>query len=116
MTVGASRQELFSGTRAIPRAQSLDLANLEAYLAHHISGFAGPLQIDQFKGGQSNPTYLLRSPSGKYVLRRKPEGKLLPSAHAVEREYRVTHMLHTAGFPVPRPLVLCEDNNVVGTP
>jgi aminoglycoside phosphotransferase (APT) family kinase protein len=116
MTGGANRQELFSGTRTVPRAQSLDLANLEAYLAHHVSGFAGPLQIALFKGGQSNPTYFLRSPSAKYVLRRKPEGKLLPSAHAVEREYRVTHALQNVGFPVPRPMVLCEDINVVGTP
>jgi aminoglycoside phosphotransferase (APT) family kinase protein len=115
MMGGAKRQELFSGTRAVPRAQFMDLAKLEVYLIGTISGFAGPLQIEQFKGGQSNPTYLLESPSGTYVLRRKPQGKLLPSAHAVEREYRVTQALHSKGFPVPRPLVLCEDVNVLGT-
>jgi aminoglycoside phosphotransferase (APT) family kinase protein len=115
MMIGTTRQELFSGTRAIPSAQSMDLAKLEAYLASAISGFAGPLQIEQFRGGQSNPTYLLESPSGRYVLRRKPQGRLLPSAHAVEREYRVTQALHAIGFPVPRPLVLCEDLDVLGT-
>ena len=94
----------------------MDLAQLEAYLARNISGFMGPLQIAQFKGGQSNPTYLLRSPSGNYVLRRKPLGMILPSAHAVEREHRVTYALHGAGFPVPQPLALCENDNVIGTP
>lgn len=116
MMVGANRQELFSGTRAIPGAQSVKLAKLETYLAHSIPGFIGPLQIAQFRGGQSNPTYLLQAASGKYVLRRKPEGKLLPSAHAVEREYRVTLALAAIGFPVPHPLVLCEDVTVLGTP
>jgi aminoglycoside phosphotransferase (APT) family kinase protein len=115
MMVGANRQELFSGTRAIPSGQSIDVAKLELYLARTIAGFVGPLQMEQFKGGQSNPTYLLRSASGKYVLRRKPPGKLLRSAHAIEREYRVTQALHKAGFPVPRPLALCEDVNVLGT-
>jgi aminoglycoside phosphotransferase (APT) family kinase protein len=115
MIVEANRQELFSGTRAVPRAHSVNLAKLEAYLTQSISGFAGPLQISQFKGGQSNPTYLLSTLSGRYVLRCKPQGKLLPSAHAVEREYRVTRALHAIGFPVPQPLVLCEDTDVIGT-
>jgi aminoglycoside phosphotransferase (APT) family kinase protein len=71
--------------------------------------------VRQFRGGQSNPTYLLESPSGKYVLRRKPPGKLLKSAHAVDREYRVISALYAADFPVPRPYVLCKDEEIVGT-
>ena len=81
----------------------------------HVEGFEGPLTVRQFKGGQSNPTYQLESPSGKYVLRRKPPGKLLKSAHAVDREFRVISALYGAGFPVPRPYVICEDDEVVGT-
>ena len=88
---------------------------LEDYLSRHIAGFSGPLAIARFRGGQSNPTYKLTSPSGQYVLRRKPPGKLLPSAHAVEREYRVTAALHAAGFPVARPHLLCTDDGVIGT-
>jgi aminoglycoside phosphotransferase (APT) family kinase protein len=115
MMVGANRQELFSGTRAIPSGQAIDIAELESYLTRAIAGFTGPLHMDQFKGGQSNPTYLLRSTSGRYVLRRKPPGKLLPSAHAIEREFLVTQALHRVGFPVPRPLALCQDVSVLGT-
>ncbi len=81
----------------------------------HVEGFHGPLTVRQFRGGQSNPTYLLESPSGKYVLRRKPPGKLLKSAHAVDREYRVISALYAADFPVPRPYVLCKDEEIVGT-
>ncbi len=88
---------------------------LENYLGKHIAGFSGPLAIARFKGGQSNPTYKLTSSSGQYVLRRKPPGKLLPSAHAVEREYRVTAALHGAHFPVARPYLLCTDDNIIGT-
>jgi aminoglycoside phosphotransferase (APT) family kinase protein len=71
--------------------------------------------VRQFKGGQSNPTYLIETPARAYVLRRKPPGKLLPSAHAVEREYRITSALYIQGFPVPEPILLCEDESVVGT-
>lgn len=81
----------------------------------HVEGFQGPLTVRQFKGGQSNPTYLLESPSGKYALRRKPPGKLLRSAHAVDREFQVISALYAADFPVPRPYVLCTDEEVVGT-
>jgi aminoglycoside phosphotransferase (APT) family kinase protein len=81
----------------------------------HVEGFHGPVTVKQFKGGQSNPTYLLESPSGRYVLRRKPPGKLLKSAHAVDREFRVISALYAADFPVPRPYVLCEDEGVIGT-
>ena len=91
-------------------------ARLEAYLAQHMAGFAGPLTIKQFKGGQSNPTYLLETPARRYVLRRKPPGKLLPSAHAVDREYRVISALHAQNFPVAEPLAFCADEGIAGTP
>jgi aminoglycoside phosphotransferase (APT) family kinase protein len=81
----------------------------------HVESFRGPLAVSQFKGGQSNPTYLLEAESGKYVLRRKPPGKLLRSAHAVDREYRIISALYAAGFPVPRPYLLCEDGEIIGT-
>jgi aminoglycoside phosphotransferase (APT) family kinase protein len=109
------RQDEFSGLRPIDEAGRIDLAALEAYMAEHVEGFAGPLEAAQFKGGQSNPTYRLASPSGAYVLRRKPPGKLLPSAHAVDREFRVISALHPLGFPVARPHVLCEDEGLIGT-
>jgi len=85
-------------------------------MAREAPGFAGPLKVQQFRGGQSNPTYLLETPSRKYVLRRKPPGKLLPSAHAVDREYRVISALHVQGFPVAEPLAYCADESVAGTP
>jgi len=111
----SERQEQFSGTREVLDAHRFDPAPLAEYLQSHVDGFAGPLSVKQFKGGQSNPTYLLESPSGKYVMRRKPPGKLLKSAHAVDREFRVISALHAAGFPVPRPFVLCQDEEIVGT-
>ena len=104
------RQQAFSGTTAA----DIDAGALEAYLAGHIQGFAGPVSLARFKGGQSNPTYKLSTPHAAYVLRRKPFGKLLPSAHAIEREYRVTAALGEAGFPVARPLHLCTDDSVIG--
>ena len=104
------RQQVFSGTMAA----DLSLPELASYLTSHIDGFAGPLTAERFKGGQSNPTYKLSTPKGSYVLRRKPFGKLLPSAHAIEREYRVTLALAEAGFPVARPLHLCTDDGVIG--
>jgi len=110
-----SRQEENSGTRDVSAEHEIDVGLLEDYLQEHVDGFSGPLAIKQFKGGQSNPTYLLEAASGKYVMRRKPPGKLLKSAHAVDREFRVISALYTAGFPVPRPYVLCEDESVVGT-
>jgi aminoglycoside phosphotransferase (APT) family kinase protein len=104
------RQQAFSGTAAA----DIPVAPLQAYLATHLDGFAGPLSIERFKGGQSNPTYRLTTPGRILVLRRKPFGKLLPSAHAVEREYQVTDALAQAGFPVARPLHLCVDESVIG--
>lgn len=111
----SDRQEQFSGTRPVAEAHRFDEERLVQYLESHVEGFRGPLEVRQFKGGQSNPTYRLSAPSGEYVLRRKPPGKLLPSAHAVDREFRVISALYGAGFPVPRPYVLCEDEAVVGT-
>jgi aminoglycoside phosphotransferase (APT) family kinase protein len=111
----SGRQDKNTGTRDVAEAHRFDEKRLEAYLAEHIDGFQGPLTVVQFKGGQSNPTYLLRAASGHYVLRRKPPGKLLKSAHAVDREFRVISALHATGFPVPRPYLLCEDDAVIGT-
>jgi aminoglycoside phosphotransferase (APT) family kinase protein len=110
------RQQAFSGTKDVAPALRLDAARLERFLSTHIAGFAGTLAIRQFKGGQSNPTYLLETPARGYVLRRKPPGKLLPSAHAVDREYRVIRALHAQGFPVAEPLAYCADESVAGTP
>jgi aminoglycoside phosphotransferase (APT) family kinase protein len=109
------RQQAFSGTKEAAPALRLDAARLETYLAAQVAGFASPLTIRQFKGGQSNPTYLLETPSRCYVLRRKPPGKLLPSAHAVDREYRVIRALHAQGFPVAEPLLYCDDVSIAGT-
>ena len=110
-----SRQEQYSGTREVREAHRVDIAKLEEYMLSHVESFHGPLSVRQFKGGQSNPTYLLESPSGKYVMRRKPPGKLLKSAHAVDREFKVISALYAADFPVPRPYVLCKDEEIVGT-
>jgi len=110
------RQATFSGTKDVAAALAFDAAGLEAFLASRLPGFAGPLVVRQFKGGQSNPTYLLETPARRYVLRRKPPGKLLPSAHAVDREFRVISALHAQGFPVAPPLLYCDDAAVAGTP
>jgi len=113
---GIDRQEAFSGTKEVSAALRIDAARLEAYLGARVDGFAGPLTVRQFKGGQSNPTYLLETPARRYVLRRKPPGKLLPSAHAVDREYRVISALHAQSFPVAGPIIYCADESVAGTP
>jgi aminoglycoside phosphotransferase (APT) family kinase protein len=110
------RQATFSGTKEVASALAIDAARLEAFLAARIPGFRGPLRVRQFKGGQSNPTYLLETSARRYVLRRKPPGKLLPSAHAVDREFRVISALHAQGFPVATPLTYCDDADVAGTP
>ena len=111
----SERQEQNVGTRAVSATYAMNVDRLEEYMRSHVSGFCGPLQVSQFKGGQSNPTYHLQAASGNYVLRRKPPGKLLPSAHAVDREYRVISALYAADFPVPRPCCLCRDDAVAGT-
>src|SRR5438105_214723 len=102
---GLDRQIAFSGTKEVAAPLPFDLARLETYFAAHLPNFRGPLTVRQFKGGQSNPTYLLETARRQYVLRRKPPGKLLPSAHAIDREYRVTGALAAQGFPVARPLL-----------
>lgn len=94
----------------------LDEAALWNYLQRHLEDFAAPAQLRQFQGGQSNPTYLIRTPTRKFVLRKKPPGKLLPSAHLIEREYRILRALPEAEVPVPRARLLCEDSSVIGTP
>jgi len=109
------RQDEYTGTKPVDDGLGLDAAVLEPYLAGEIEGFSGPLAISQFKGGQSNPTYLLETPGKAYVLRRKPPGRLLPSAHAVDREFRVIQALYALSFPVARPYVLCMDDDVAGT-
>ena len=102
-------------TVAVKSGHGFDERRLESYLADAVPGFERPLSVRQFEGGQSNLTYLLQTPSGAYVMRRKPPGKLLKSAHAVDREFRVMKALGGKGFPVPEVLVLCEDETVVGT-
>jgi aminoglycoside phosphotransferase (APT) family kinase protein len=109
------RQVAFTGTKEVAETLRFDPARLEAYLAKEVPGFAGPLTVRQFKGGQSNPTYLLETPARKYVVRRKPPGKLLPSAHAVDREFRVISALHAKRFPVATPVIYCADDSIAGT-
>ena len=92
----------------------LDEDALGAWLGANIEGFRGPFELAKFPSGQSNPTYRIGAASGVYVLRRKPFGQLLPSAHAVDREYRLLAALHPLGFPVPRPFALCRDPGVLG--
>src|SRR5437762_3023144 len=95
--------------------QDLPLDRLEAWLRGHAEGFRGPVAAERFSGGQSNPTYKLVAGSGEYVLRRKPPGPLLPSAHAVDREFRVMRALADTPVPVPRVYALCEDEAVIGS-
>src|SRR5205085_10325850 len=109
------RQAAYTGTKDVAAPLRFDVARLEAYLTANAKGFEGPLSVKQFKGGQSNPTYYLETPARKYVLRRKPPGKLLPSAHAVDREFRAISALHKQGFPVAEPVVYCADESVAGT-
>ena len=104
-------------TREVAPALAFDAAALSDYLRAHLPDAQGPLRVEQFKGGQSNPTYMLTAANGRrYVLRRKPPGKLLPSAHAVDREYRIMRALAGSGVPVPGMHVLCLDESVIGTP
>ncbi len=104
----------FKGVKPVEERHRLDEAALEAWLKANVEGYEGPLTLNQFKGGQSNPTYQLATPKRKYVLRKKPGGKLLPSAHAVDREFRVISALYPTGFPVARPYALCADDSVLG--
>jgi aminoglycoside phosphotransferase (APT) family kinase protein len=108
--------EQFDGTMPVAERHRFDAAALASYLRANVAGFAGDLAVEQFRGGQSNPTYLLSAGAHRYVMRAKPApaAKLLPSAHAVEREYRVISALGRAGMPVPRTFALCEDESVIG--
>ena len=108
-------QDTFSGTKPVDERHRFDEAALAAWMEANVQGYEGPLEVRQFKGGQSNPTYELVTPGRAYVLRRKPPGKLLPSAHAVDREFRVISALHLTGFPVAKPYGLCSDDAVIGT-
>ena len=103
------------GTLPVPADDPIDAARVAAWMEAHVPGARGPVTLSKFKGGQSNPTYKVESPGGTYVLRRQPFGKLLPSAHAVDREYRLIAGLYPTGFPVPRPYGLCEDAEVIGS-
>jgi aminoglycoside phosphotransferase (APT) family kinase protein len=111
-----SAPEAQTGTKPVAAQHAFDVAALERHLAARLPGFAGPLAVRQFKGGQSNPTYELSTPGALYVMRSKPGpvARLLPSAHAIEREYRVMDALAGTDVPVPRMLLLCEDESVVG--
>lgn len=106
----------FEGTRPVADQQRFDMGALETWMRQHVEGFAGPLTIEQFKGGQSNPTFKLITPGQTYVMRAKPgpKAKLLPSAHAIEREYRVMAALAQTDVPVARMFALCEDESVIG--
>jgi aminoglycoside phosphotransferase (APT) family kinase protein len=106
----------FEGTRAVSGQHAFDTQRLTDWLATRLPGFAGPLQVELFKGGQSNPTYKLTTPTGRYVMRSKPGpvAKLLPSAHAIEREFAVMGGLAGTDVPVPAMLCLCEDESVIG--
>ena len=108
--------EANAGTKPVAESHQFDSAALQAYLQTRLEGFAGPLAVEQFKGGQSNPTYKLITPQRSYVMRSKPgpAAKLLPSAHAVEREFTVMSALHGSDVPVPKMHLLCEDESVIG--
>jgi len=104
----------FIGTRPVAAQHAFDVERLEAWLGGHVDGFQGPLTVEQFKGGQSNPTFLIKTPGKSYVMRRKPPGVLLPSAHAVDREYQVISALAGTEVPVAASYALCTDDSVIG--
>src|SRR6478672_10890183 len=108
-------QDRFVGTRPVAPQHAFDIGRLADFMRAHVDGFAGELQVEQFKGGQSNPTFLLSAGDRQYVLRRKPPGTLLPSAHAVDREYRVITALAATDVPVAKTHALCEDETVIGS-
>ena len=112
----ARRGAEYVGTMPVQEKHRFDEQKLARFMAERVAGFTAPVTVEQFKGGQSNPTYRLTDGAGRrYVLRRKPPGKLLPSAHAVDREFRVISALNKTDVPTPRAYALCEDDSVVGT-
>lgn len=115
MAQGVKSDEEFSGTKPVEERHRIDELRLEAWMRDHVEGYQGPLTVLQFKGGQSNPTYRLDTPGRSYVMRRKPFGKLLPSAHAVDREFRIISALGKQNFPVAKAYALCSDDSVIGS-
>ena len=109
------KQETFTGVKEVQSHLRLDTKKLEKWLVANVDGFTLPFAMHEFRGGQSNPTYQISTDSTKYVLRRKPPGELLPSAHAVDREYRVISALYKNSFPVPKTFAMCTDNDVIGS-
>tara|TARA_B100000586_G_C20078049_1_gene414045 strand:- start:20 stop:1075 length:1056 start_codon:yes stop_codon:yes gene_type:complete len=103
------------GTMEVLERHQFNEKALSSFMEENVEGFEGPLSIEEFKGGQSNPTYLIKTKAQSYVLRRKPPGKLLKSAHAVDREYRVITALNNTNVPVPRTYTLCENTEIIGT-
>lgn len=108
-------QSLFSGTQEVSKDREIDVHRLQAFMEENVAGFAGTLDVREFRGGQSNPTYSLTAGGKRYVMRRKPPGPILKSAHAVDREYKVLTALAGTGVPVPRTYALCTDESVIGT-
>ena len=108
-------QKEMVGTVEVEDRDKLDMDTLTEWFEANVAGYEGPISYSKFKGGQSNPTYRIDTPARSYVLRRQPFGKLLPSAHAVDREYQVMTGLHPTGFPVPQTFGLCEDSDVLGS-
>ncbi len=108
-------RSVFMGTGAVRDAHRFDESRLADWMTQHVPGFSGPLRVEQFAGGQSNPTFKLVTPARRYVLRRKPPGALLKGAHAVDREARVIEAVGKTGFPVPQVHGLCTDESVIGT-
>lgn len=114
MGLGVRNDSDYSGTKPVEERHRIDEASLDRWMSANVEGYKGPLTVSQFKGGQSNPTYRLDTPTTAYVMRRKPFGKLLPSAHAVDREFKVIAALHKQGFAVARAYALCMDDAVIG--
>ena len=114
MAEGVRKDEEYSGTKPVEERHRIDEIRLDGWMRENVEGYQGPLTVLQFKGGQSNPTYRLDTPQRSYVMRRKPFGKLLPSAHAVDREFRVIAALGKQGFPVAKAYALCTDDAVIG--
>ncbi len=104
------------GTNPVAARHTFDVSLLAAWLGAHLDGFEGPMQVLQFSAGQSNPTFLLTTRKAEYVLRKQPPGELLPSAHAIDREYRVMRALAGTGVPVPTTRIYCSDAAIIGTP
>lgn len=108
-------QKEFTGTQPVRKGFELNLGSLREYMQENIEDFSGDIELEQFKGGQSNPTYRINAGEKKYVLRRKPSGKLLKSAHAIDREYKVINALYNTGVPVAKAYSLCKDDSVIGS-